>query len=179
MKGIVFTEFFEMVEQKFDYKMVDNLIDTTELSSGGIYTAVGTYSHTEMINLVVNLSKQTNISIADLLHTFGKYLFKTFTKSYHHFIEKAPDAFSFLTSIHGYIHVEVKKLYPDAELPHFEIQQPNSHTLIMVYSSVRKMADLAYGLIEGCMEHYGEKVSITQEILNDDASLVKFVIVKQ
>lgn len=179
MKGIVFTEFFEMVEQKFDYQMVDNLLNTTELESGGIYTSVGTYGYTEMVNLVVNLSHQSNIPVPDLLRAFGGYLFKTFTKTYHHFIEKAPDAFTFLGFIHDYIHVEVKKLYPDAELPHFDIMRPNENTLIMNYSSARKMADLAYGLIEGCLEHYGEKASITQENINDDGSSVKFVIAKQ
>jgi Haem-NO-binding len=179
MKGIVFTEFFEMVEQKFDYKMVDNLLNTTDLASGGVYTAIGTYSHTEMVSLVVNLSQQSQIPVPDLLRVFGGYLFKTFTKTYHHFIEKAPDAFSFLASIHNYIHVEVRKLYPDAELPHFDIENPDPNTLIMTYTSVRKMADLAYGLIEGCMEHYKENVSIIQESLNDDGSSVKFVITKQ
>jgi hypothetical protein len=178
MKGIVFTEFFEMVEQKFDYEMVDNLLSTTHLPSGGIYTSVGTYSHTEMVNLVVNLSKQTNIPLPDLLRSFGGYLFKTFTKTYPHFIENAPDSFTFLASIDNYIHVEVKKLYPDAELPHFDIIRPDENTLIMAYSSVRKMADLAYGLIEGCLEYYDEKAQITKEDLIEDGSLVKFVIVK-
>jgi hypothetical protein len=179
MKGIVFTEFFEMVEEKFDYQMVDNLLNTTELESGGIYTSIGTYDYTEMVNLVVNLSHQSSIPVPDLLRAFGGYLFKTFTKTYQHFIEKVPDAFTFLGFIHDYIHVEVKKLYPDAELPHFDILRPHENTLIMNYSSARKMADLAYGLIEGCLEHYGEKASITQENINDDGSSVKFVIVKQ
>lgn len=179
MKGIVFTEFLEMVENKFGYQIVDNLLNTTTLDSGGIYTSIGTYSHTEMVNLLVNLSHQSNIPVPDLLRAFGEYLFKSFTKSYAHFMKKAPDAFSFLASIHGYIHVEVKKLYPDAELPHFAISKPNDNTLIMNYTSARKMGDLAYGLIEGCLAHYGENAVVTQENLNNDGSSVKFVIVKQ
>ena len=71
MKGIVFTEFFEMVEQKFDYTMVDKLLANTELPSGGIYTSVGTYSHTEMVSLVVKLSQETSIPIPDLLRVFN------------------------------------------------------------------------------------------------------------
>ena len=83
MKGIVFTEFLEMVEETFGYDMVDTLIETTELKSGGgIYTAVGTYDHSEIVNLVINLSKQTNTDIDILLHAFGRYIFDTFVKSY-------------------------------------------------------------------------------------------------
>ncbi|MEA5460782.1 heme NO-binding domain-containing protein [Arcicella sp. LKC2W] len=179
MKGIVFTEFLEMVEEKFGYKMVDNLLSTTELPSDGIYTSVGTYQHTEMVSLVINLGNQTNIPINELLKIFGGYLFKTFTKTYSHFMAKAPDAFTFLASIHNYIHVEVQKLYPDAELPHFDIERPDENTLIMTYTSARKMADLAFGLIEGCIEYYQENVEISQIPLNEDGSSTKFVIIKK
>jgi Haem-NO-binding len=178
MKGIIFTEFFEMVEQKFDYTMVDKLLTDTTLPSGGIYTAIGTYSHTEMVTLVVRLSQETTIPIPILLRVFGQYLFKTFSITYSHFIDNAPDAFTFLKSIHNYIHVEVIKLYPDAELPHFDIEHPEPNTLVMDYHSNRKMSDLAYGLIEACLEHFGEKASISQEAIATDGSSVKFVIVK-
>lgn len=179
MKGIVFTELFEMVEQEFGYEMVDILVETTDLPSGGIYTSVGTYNHTEIVNLVVNLSERSQIPVPELFRAFGKYLFKTFTKSYHHFIEKAPNAFIFLGSIHNYIHVEVKKLYPDAELPYFDIEYPNSDTLIMNYQSGRKMADLALGLIEGTLEYYNESAIVSHNLLNEDGSHVQFVIIKQ
>lgn len=179
MKGVIFTEFLEMVEQKFDYEMVDKLLTNTDLPSGGTYTAIGTYSHTEMVSLVVKLSQETSVPIPNLLRVFGAYLFKTFSKTYAHFIKDAPDAFTFLKSIHNYIHVEVKKLYPDAELPHFYIEHPEPNTLIMDYQSVRKMSDLAYGLIEACLEYFDENASISQEAINDEGTLVRFVIVKQ
>lgn len=179
MKGIVFTEFLEMVEEKFGYKRVDDLLSTTDLPSEGIYTSIGTYQYTEIISLVINLGKKTNIPANELLNVFGRYLFKTFIKTYSHFMAKAPDAFTFLASIHNYIHVEVKKLYPDAELPHFDIERPDENTLIMTYTSARKMADLAFGLIEGCFEYYKEIVEISQIPLNEDGSNTKFVIIKK
>jgi hypothetical protein len=178
MKGIVFTEFLDMVEQNFGYEMVDTLLNESELPSGGIYTSIGTYNHQEMVNLLVTLNMKTKTPISQLLRTFGRYLFQRFTKIYSHLIDKAPDAFAFLGSIHNYIHVEVRKLYPDAELPHFDIEQPNANTLVMYYSSVRSMGDLAYGLIEGAMKHYGETATITQELLQEDGSQIKFVIEK-
>ena len=45
MKGIVFTEFFELVEDKFGLEVVQQIIDECKLESEGIYTSVGTYSH--------------------------------------------------------------------------------------------------------------------------------------
>jgi len=57
MKGMVFTEFLEMVEDQFGFTMADKIISEAELASGGVYTSVGTYHHQEMVALVVNLSK--------------------------------------------------------------------------------------------------------------------------
>jgi hypothetical protein len=175
MKGIVFTEFFEMVEQTYGYEMINTLIETTELESGGVYTSVGTYDHSEIVNLVVNLSKQTNTDIEVLLHAFGRYIFDTFLKSYPVFFENASNSFEFLSSIDNYIHVEVLKLYPDATLPRFSTEVIDGK-MIMIYKSERSMSALAMGLIEKTLEHYGEELSITRDLVNDDGSEVKFVI---
>ena len=67
MKGIVFTEFIEMVEQTFGYEMVDDLIESNDLPSGGSYTTIGTYEHGEMISLVTTLSQRTKAPVPDLL----------------------------------------------------------------------------------------------------------------
>ena len=89
MKGIVFTEFLEMVEQKFGMDMVNDLIDNNTLSSGGVYSAVGTYDHAEMVTLVMDLNKRSGIALPDLLKAFGAYLFQTFKTGYPQMFENA------------------------------------------------------------------------------------------
>ena len=78
MKGIVFTEFLEMVEGKFSPELADRIVDAAGLASGGVYTTVGTYNHVEMIKLVSCLSKETGIDTPDLMRVFGEYLFGRF-----------------------------------------------------------------------------------------------------
>jgi hypothetical protein len=175
MKGIVFTEFLEMVEETFGYDMVDTLIETTELKSGGVYTAVGTYDHSEIVNLVINLSKQTNTDIDILLHAFGRYIFDTFVKSYPVFFDNCSSSFEFLESIDNYIHVEVLKLYPDATLPRFTTEI-NDGKMSMIYISERSMSALAHGLIEKTLEYYSEDMPIQKDNMVDDGSKVRFVI---
>jgi len=179
MKGIVFTELLEMVEEKYGYGLVDQLLTENDLPSGGIYTSIGTYGHAEMMTLLQHLSRSTNTPVPDLMRTYGRYMFKTFTRSYYPFIERAPNAFSLFKSIHHYIHVEVRKLYPDAELPHFSVEQPTENHLRMRYESERKMADFAHGLIEGCLTHYNETATIQKTNVAEDGTIVLFDIVKQ
>ena len=179
MKGIVFTELLEMVEEKYGYELVDQLLTENNLPSGGIYTAIGTYEHTEMMTLLRHLSRSTSTSVPDLMRTYGRYMFGTFIRSYYPFIERSPTAFDLLNSIHEYIHVEVRKLYPDAELPNFTVEQPTKNHLRMRYESERRMSDFAHGLIEGCLAHYGETATIEKTNVTEDETEVLFDIVKQ
>ncbi len=176
MKGIVFTEFLDMVEKKFGYEVVDQIIEDSDLESKGIYTAVGTYPHSEVVNLLMNLSDRVKLDPTLLLKEFGKYLFDTFLASYPQFFNSVDNAFAFLHSIDRHIHVEVLKLYPDATLPKFESEETEDGTMIMTYKSPRKMAALAEGLIEKSIQYYKEECTIQSENQVEDGSEVKFTI---
>lgn len=178
MKGIVFTEFLEMVETEFGMDMVNDLLESTQLESGGVYSAVGTYHHKEMVSLVVELSNRSGMGLPDLLKAFGKYLFNTFKTSYAPMFESSTDGFDFLQRIDQEIHVEVLKLYPDAELPSFRTECLSDKVLQMDYRSDRAMGALAYGLIEACGEHYNEGFDIVMEPQTEDGKYVRFLITK-
>ena len=57
MKGVVFTELLEMVEQKFGYQTVESIIQKSEWPNKGAYTSIGTYNFSEIGALVHNLHK--------------------------------------------------------------------------------------------------------------------------
>jgi len=179
MKGIVFTEFLEMVEVRFSADMVDDIIDDANLPSGGAYTAVGTYPHTEMVALAGALSQRSGMAVPDLLLTFGEHLFGCFVKNYPAFFTGASDAFLFLSGIENIIHTEVRKLYPNAELPRFEVEQHDAQRLVLVYDSRRHFEDLADGLMHGCIAHFGGGISIARETLGEgDARRERFILTR-
>jgi len=178
MKGIIFTEFLTMVESEFGDEMVDTIITDSNLPSKGAYTSVGTYNHQELFSLVSSLSKHSKIEVSELVKAYGIHVFTIFTNAYKYMFEGINDAFSFLDNIENGIHVDVLKLYPEAELPHIDISRPDNNTLILTYSSVRKLADFAEGLITGCLDHFKERVIIERENLSDDNSKVKFTLTK-
>ena len=160
MKGIVFTEFLELVEDNFGLTTVNEIIDRCDLKTNGAYTAVGTYDHGEMVQMVKALSEIQNTPVAELLQFYGKYFFDVLAKGYPGFLENH-SLFSFMESIDGYIHPEVQKLYPDAELPSFELVKTEEvDELILIYRSSRKMSDFAIGLIHGAADFYDMKVEV-------------------
>ena len=180
MKGIVFSEFSDMVEERFSLEILDRIISQADLPSGGAYTSVGTYDHREILVLVECLSRETGVPSDELVKTFGQHLAARFSILYPAFFDRVDDVFGFLASIENHVHVEVRKLYPDAELPRFRTELVGDRKMKMIYESRHPFADLAEGLIIGCSAHFGEKLSIERTEENDDTlRRTEFVLSKQ
>jgi len=178
MKGIVFSEFLAMVDERFSMEMSERLIDEVNLPSGGAYTTVGTYDAQEIVDLVAKLSELTKISVPDLLKTFGRYLFARFFKIFPQFFKDVTSTLDFLPKVESYIHLEVKKLYSDAELPSFTCVYPYPDRLEMEYRSARNLPDLAEGLILGAADHFNERIKVERETIPGDPSAELFIVTK-
>jgi len=168
VKGVVFTEFMEMVEARMGLDMLDRIITDAQLPNDGAYTSVGTYDHAELVRLVVALSNATGMSTPELVHVFGQHLFTRFSVTYPALFGDAPTAFDFLSRIDGVIHVEVRKLYPDAELPKLHCEHVSANEMTILYSSPRGFGDLAAGLIDGCLSHFGEPITVQRTDLEKE-----------
>ncbi|WP_028889271.1 heme NO-binding domain-containing protein [Tenacibaculum ovolyticum] len=176
MKGIVFTEFLDLVEDKFGLEMVDKIISQSTLESEGIYTSIGTYSFSEMLQLLENLSKNTAISIDDLLLVYAEHFFSVIEKSYPGLLATYKDPIEMLASIEDHIHIEVRKIYPEAELPTFVIKDRKDKSLVMIYKSSRAMHHFGLGLMNKTFEHFNATATIVLEKIKEDGTEVKFVI---
>jgi hypothetical protein len=179
LKGIVFVEFLDMVETRFSVETGERLLESSELESKGIYTSVGTYNAKEMGILLANLVKMTNIPASVLLKDFGRHMFAVFTQRFPQFFENSHSCFDFLPKVQTFVHLEAKKLYEDAELPTFDCSLESPGVLIMKYRSVRNMADLAEGLIEGCVSYFKEDIEIQLETVEEYGPVTVFKLTRR
>jgi len=178
MKGIVFTEFLDLVEEKFGLEMVDAIISQSKLESKGVYTSIGTYSFSELLQLLQNLQTKTGISIDNLLLIYGEHFFSVIETNYKDLLSSYNDPIEMLASINNHIHVEVRKIYNDAELPTFIIKEKTKQTLILIYKSSRSMHHFGLGLMNKTFEHFNSKATIVLEKIKKDGTEVKFIITK-
>lgn len=182
MKGIVFTEFMDMVDDKFGLQVSEAIVEKADLDSGGAYTAVGTYPHDEIVALILALSGETSIPVSELVKVFGKHLITRFYALFPAFFDDCATLYDFLANVDGYIHGEVRKLYPDATLPSLQTQRISKDELEIIYTSPRGMGDLAEGLIQGAIDHYAAKTGETSALKRKDmppqqgAQCVYFVV---
>jgi len=180
MKGIIFTEFLEMVDAKFDPETTERIIDMVDVPSGCAYTAIGTYDHTELIQLVVALSKETKSEVTDLVRAYGFYLFERFVRTYPRFFSGIKDAFTFMEGVESIVHTEVRKLDEAANPPRILCTRESGERMEVIYESERCLADAAHGLILGCIDYYGEDVELERSNLDDESGKrVRFLLTRK
>lgn len=162
MKGIVFVELISMAEAAAGETLVDELLDALDLPSGGVYSTVGRYSCSELFAIVGALSTRLETPADELQRQFGHWMHGMFVKNYPDFFKGKTGSFEMLDAIEREVHVEVLKLYPDAELPRFEAERLCDRTMTMRYRSPRALGPFCRGLIEACVEHFNETAQIRE-----------------
>jgi hypothetical protein len=163
MKGLVFTELFRHVEALHGADMVDDIIEAAELPHGGAYTSVGSYPFQEAVALLGALCKATGKPLPLVLDGFGTHCFDRWVTYAPHFFTSERGLFDILEGIDEFHETEVRKLYPDAELPSFLKETRSARKLVMGYYSCKPLAPLAVGVIKGAAAHIGQSVEIACE----------------
>ncbi len=180
MKGMIFTRLIEMADTMLGPDRVKMVIAEACLPSGGAYTAVGNYPHSEAVTLLDAFSAASCMPVRDLLGRFGEHMLEYLHRRYTAFFEKCPDAFSFFESIDSYVHVEVRKLYFDAELPRLVAARDSPGRLRFDYHSSRHLEDFAAGLIRGTLRLFLENANVTQtDASGEYGPCIRFIIEKQ
>ena len=176
MKGIVFTEFMAHVETHHGLVFLEDMIDECDAETKGAYTTVGTYPCSELVKLIGTLSEKTGEDISEIITGFGRQLAVSFKNSFPQYY-KDDDYFDFVECVESRIHIDVRKLYPDAELPEFKTISRSGTELVVDYISARKLEHLALGLLEASAAHFDETVSVSMApYMNGETRIVRFTI---
>ncbi|MFT7091199.1 MAG: hypothetical protein ACJAYW_001162 [Candidatus Azotimanducaceae bacterium] len=151
----------EMVETQFGMTEWNEVLDEAGLT--GVYTSSALYSDDELLTLVSIISERNHVPVDDLIFAFGQHLFPAFSSRYPKLISPYDNLFDFLECIDSVIHVEVKKLHPDAITPLFLHERLSDRRLKLEYRSERQFCTLALGLIDGAAEHFKQAYDLVHE----------------
>ena len=157
MKGIIFNELVEFANRE--------LPGTARQLGEAAYSPLANYPDDELLALVARLSESAGVPAPEILRRLGSHLFRSFATLYPVFLDGVESALDLLGGIETYVHGEVRKLYPDAEFPRFEVRT-QAGRLEMVYRSRRPLADLADGMIRGCVAWFGDPIDVDRQDLD-------------
>lgn len=160
MKGVVFNLLEAVVQHEYGDDTWDALLEQAQVD--GAYTSLGNYPDEEMMKLVAAASSALKVPPDDIVRWFGRNAIPLLAKKHPHFFDSHKSTRSFLLTLNDVIHMEVRKLYPGADVPVFNYDTSSPDVLLMEYASPRKLCSLAEGFIEATAAHYGEELSLEQ-----------------
>ena len=174
MKGVIFVELVNMAEVAFGEDTVDDVLRKADLANDGAFTTVGNYPCSELVKIVVAFSEHSGLSPEVLQRQFGFWMMDFFVKHYPQFFADKTNAFGLLEAVDRQIHVEVKKLYPDAKLPRFDTQRLENGHLEMIYISKNPLEAFCHGLIEACLARFDEAGEVARTPSANTPGAVRF-----
>lgn len=135
MKGLLFTELLEMVEEDFGYNTASSIVVRSSLSSKGIYTTARTYHRNEMNVLFQQLHQQTKLPFDHLTQAFGRHLCKKMLIAY-------PQHRAYINRI--FVFITKRKT-----VPVFEFLGADKKTLTILFAPQLKTNCVTEGVIQG------------------------------
>ena len=160
MKGILFNVVEDVVTEAMSADAWDDVIDEAHVD--GSYTSLASYPDTDLTAIVTAIASATGLSVGDTLKLAGRLGFKHLARRTPHVLDGIGGWQQLVGSLDDIIHPEVRKIYPDAEVPGFATTDIDGG-LRVVYTSRRQLCSLAEGLIVGGGEWYGHHLTVTHE----------------
>ena len=160
MKGIVFNLLEEIVVREHGEDTWDALLDAAGLD--GVYTSLGNYADEDLLKLVGAASQALGLPAEDVVRWYGRNALPLLAGRYPAFFEPHADVRSFVLTLNGIIHPEVRKLYPGAATPDFAFDASDPDRLVLDYRSSRRLCAFAEGLLLGAGDHFGQPIAVAQ-----------------
>ncbi|HBH54612.1 MAG TPA: hypothetical protein DDY91_22235 [Planctomycetaceae bacterium] len=178
MQGFVLKEFIKYAGHRFGPRMIEQVIAENPLESNCQFACWKYVKPGELNQLLAGLSQKTGLDTKDLLVGYGQVMFQT--------IINMPlmqpvcrTLFEFLESVETGFYAELEDLFPDVELPGLACRRLDAKTLEVVYTSPRRLGDLAEGLLRASIAHFDECVAMQRFDDPADAGRVRFVLTRE
>lgn len=168
MKGIIFNITESFIIDKFGEDAYDAIMNASKLETDQPFVGPGTYPDKDLMEIVVNAAKYTEMSPGEFLKQLGKYSFFKLAERHPGYVAPHNHPKDFLKTVDGVVHVEVRKLYTETQLPTFTYSEPSPNQLVITYFSKRKMYDFMEGLIEGVAEYFKHPIKQERTIYEKD-----------
>ncbi|MEJ6476741.1 heme NO-binding domain-containing protein [Pseudoalteromonas piscicida] len=159
MRGVIFRGLEELVIEALGMQAWDELLEAYA-PTGRVYVSPTSYPDEELFALAQGVAAKLGKPLTEVLAIFGQSLFGFLAEKHKGIAAKFESFEELVLSIDSVIHMEVKKLYDEPNLPSINVVKEDDKTLILEYCSKRKLCFCAEGLLHGAAQHYSRKLSI-------------------
>ena len=162
MHGIVLMELKKHVEQAYGPQTWSALLLAAGLP-GTFYNAMGEYPDADVMALVAAASKATGKSQDQVLEGFGRFLVPDLVETYRFLISPSWDALDLIEHTESTIHTVVRTR-DGATPPVLDVTRVGPDSVMIRYSSARKLCSLARGIALGVGDLYDTPLHVSESL---------------
>lgn len=175
MHGIIFAELKKFVVSQLGPDAWNRLLNQIG-APGKVHLPTQVYPDAELVALVKAASQVTGEEVPALLQAFGHYIAPDLLQLYRAQVNPAWKTLDLLEHTEETIHRVVRLRDPNAKPPQLVVRREGPASVVIRYTSPRKLCDVAKGITLGVAEHYGETVTISDDrcmLKGDDACVIR------
>ena len=172
MKGVIYLAAKELVTNNFGKDKWEAILKDAGIEKEPLIMSTSNVDDDLFFKVVGSIKKILSINDVQLADAFGDYWVNVYSqKLYDAFYENSKSAKEFLLNMDN-VHRIMTQNLQGAKPPHFEYEQPDEKTLIMIYHSDRGLIDFVVGLAKGVGKYYKENITVRK--LDDKRVEIKF-----
>ncbi len=169
MHGIIHAELKKYIEIKHGAEFYPAVLAEADLPNR-VYIPVSTYADPEFTAIVQAVHTLTGEAVVAILEDFGEFITPDFIDMYQALIDPAWKTADFLTNAEASVHPVVRLNNPGSRPPVLQFERTGPNELHFYYDSPRRMSAIAKGIMKGVARHYGETLTIIEQV-HDDGSI--------
>lgn len=177
MKGVIFNVVEEFIIEGWGEDVYDEIMEMCPVHSRGPFVAPGTYPDEHLVAIASAAAGKLGLPLADALRAVGTWGFPKLADQVSDLIDRSAGFVAFLKSVDSVIHVEVRKLMPEAVTPRFTVESLDDDVITLRYQSNRKMCALMEGLLQGAADYFDTPIEYSQrECMHDGAEACVYTV---
>jgi hypothetical protein len=171
MKGIIFNLLEQFITKGWGEEQYDAILTASSLTIQDPFVGPGTYSDADFMILFGKAVAALGLLPEEGLRRFGRFAFPQLAARFPQFVTPYTHPKPFLKTVDSVIHIEVRKLYEQTNLPVFVYHDTAPNALAIEYSSSRRLCHFMEGLIDGVADHFQSPIRHQQSecLLRGDA----------
>lgn len=172
MHGVVFSLLKSYVTERHGGRETWAALLAGAGRSDTIYVPTRIYPDEEIVTLVHTACRMLKTTPDAVLEDFGKYIAPSLMNMYASLVRPGWKTMELLLNVEETIHRVVRLKDPGAQPPQLHFTRLDDSTLRFEYSSARRMASLAIGIMKGIGQRYGERVEVDAITAPDGSSVM-------
>lgn len=154
MLGLFFVQLLTHIESRHGAEVVDLVLDDT-LSTGGAYTAWGTYPSQEASLIVSRLDRLIQEDERTTWKRFGGTFFRVLARRYPRYLRSQETPFTLFRDLELRMFARIREVFPDAGFPALECSAPYAPGDFQLFIRLDEpMPGFAEGFVEACLHYF-------------------------